>query len=81
MYIFRKFRYREKWYKSITNIGVRPTFKTDTIGCETFIKDFNGDIYDQDMTTQLLKFVREEQKFSSKELLKNAVLNDIKLLD
>ena len=70
-----------KWYKSITNIGVRPTFKTDTIACETFIKDFSGDIYGETITTQLLKFVREEQKFSSEEQLKIAIANDIKLLD
>ena len=33
-----------KEYNAITNIGIRPTFKTDFIGCETFIKDFNGEI-------------------------------------
>ena len=29
-------------YAAITNVGVRPTYKTDFIGCETFIKDFCG---------------------------------------
>ncbi len=68
-------------YKSITNIGVRPTYKTQVVGAETFIKDFSGNIYDKQITTELLYFVREEKKFSSIDELKNAILNDVKLLD
>lgn len=68
-------------YKAITNVGIRPTFKTEQVACETFIKGFSGDIYGKVMKTQLLSFVREEQKFSSTEELKNAILNDVKLLD
>ncbi len=68
-------------YKSITNVGIRPTFMTDKIGCETFIKDFSGDIYGKEIKTELLEFVREEQKFLSVKELKNAILNDIKLLN
>ena len=70
-----------KQYRAITNIGIRPTYQTDTIGCETFIKNFSGDIYGKQMTTELLHFVREEQKFSAIDELKNAILNDVKLLD
>ena len=70
-----------KSYAAITNIGIRPTFKTDTIGCETFIKDFSGDVYGKQMTTELVRFVRPEQKFSSLDELKNAILNDVKLLN
>ncbi len=70
-----------KCYKAITNVGIRPTYKTDEIGCETYIKNFSGDIYGKQMKTELLKFVREEQKFNSIDELKNAILNDVKLLD
>ncbi len=70
-----------KQYKAITNVGIRPTYKTDTVGCETFIKDFSGDIYGKNMKTELLEFVREEQKFESAKALKSAILNDVKLLD
>lgn len=70
-----------KKYKAITNIGVRPTYPVDTVSCETFIKDFSGDIYDKIIKTELLSFVREEQRFSSADELKSAVLNDIELLN
>ena len=68
-------------YDAITNVGIRPTFKTNTIGCETYIKDFSSNIYGKEITTELLKFVREEKKFSSAAELKNAILNDIKLIE
>lgn len=70
-----------KAYNAITNVGVRPTYLTDTVGCETFIKDFCGDIYGKEMKTELLRFVRGEQKFESIDALKNAIINDVKLLD
>lgn len=70
----------KKQYRSITNVGVRPTYRTDAVGCETFIKDFSGDIYGKNIRLKLLNFVRPEQKFSSQEELKKAILNDISLL-
>ena len=69
----------DKKYKSITNVGIRPTYQTDMIGCETFVKDFSGDIYGKQMRLELLHFVRPEQKFSCAKELKNAVLKDISL--
>ncbi|MBO7520540.1 MAG: hypothetical protein J6T73_07165 [Clostridia bacterium] len=65
-------------YESITNLGVRPTYKTDFTGCETFIKDFTGDIYGKTVTLKLLRFVRPERKFSSRRELENTVKADIK---
>lgn len=70
-----------KEYSAITNVGVRPTYLTNTVGCETFIKGFSGDIYGKKMKTQLLEFVRDEKKFESAEELKRAIINDVKLLD
>lgn len=70
-----------KKYKAITNVGVRPTYLTDTIGCETFIKDFSGEIYEKEIITELLQFIRPEKKFDSVEQLKQAILKDVKLLD
>ena len=70
-----------KTYKAVTNVGIRPTFKTDTIGCETYIKDFSGDLYNKNIKTEFIKFIRAEQKFDSVNQLKQAISNDIKLLN
>lgn len=65
-------------YKSITNLGVRPTYKTDFIGCETFIKGFSGDVYGKAVTLKLDRFIRPEKSFSNKDELMKAVKADIK---
>ena len=68
-------------YAGITDIGVRPTFKTDYIISETFIKDFSGDIYGKEITVRLLRFIRGEKKFSSVQELKKQIAADIRSAD
>lgn len=66
-----------KKYKGITNIGVRPTFKTEQVGSETYIKDFLFDVYEKSVRIELMDFIREEKKFSSLEELQNAIKKDV----
>lgn len=68
-------------YDAITNVGIRPTYQTEDVVCESYIKNFKGEIYGTKVKLQLLHFVRAEKKFSSIDELKNAILNDVKLLD
>lgn len=68
-----------KLYKSITNLGVRPTFKTDVPISETHIFDFDSEVYGKTATVSLLKFLREETRFNSLEELKEAIQCDINL--
>lgn len=65
-----------KEYKAISNIGYRPTFKTESVVCETHIIDFSEDIYGETVTLYPEEFLREEKKFSSLEELKNAIKKD-----
>ncbi len=67
-------------YRSVTNIGYRPTFKTDKVFCESYILDFSETVYGKTATVKPQKFLREEKKFGSIEELKNAIENDIKNL-
>lgn len=64
-------------YYGISNIGVKPTVD-DHIekGVETFIFDFNQDIYGSMIEVQLLYFVRPEQKFNCFEDLKEQMYKD-----
>lgn len=70
-----------KEYSGITDIGMRPTFKTDYIISETFIKDFSGDIYGKEITVRLIRFIRAEKKFSSADELKKQITADIRSAD
>ncbi len=65
-------------YDGITNIGIRPTFKTDYIISETYIIGFSGNLYGKEITIVPTHFVRGEVKFSSVEELKKQIERDIK---
>lgn len=65
-------------YKSITNIGKKPTVnEEDLVGAETYIYEFDKDIYGENTIVKLLEFRRPERKFNSVEELKNQMMQDI----
>lgn len=62
---------------SLTNIGKKPTVNGDhPVGVETFIYDFEGDLYGKKAEVQLIRFMRPEMKFSGLEELRNQVNSD-----
>ena len=64
-------------YDAITDIGVRPTYETDFIISETFIKNFSGDLYGKEITVTPIKFLRDEKKFSNINELKKQIEIDL----
>ena len=65
-------------YKSITNIGKKPTVnQEDIIGAETYIYEFDQDVYGRSAVVKLLGFRRPEMKFDSVESLKEQMMKDI----
>jgi len=66
-----------KYYKGITNIGVRPTVGTcNALTIETHILDFNEEIYGLDIRLSFLDKIRDEIKFNSLDLLKQQLVKD-----
>ena len=67
-----------KQWDGMTNIGRKPTVKdNEEITVETYLYDFDGDIYGKDIQVQLYRFKRPEKKFSSVEELRITMQNDI----
>ncbi|HKX83663.1 MAG TPA: riboflavin kinase, partial [Pyrinomonadaceae bacterium] len=65
------------WRKSITNIGVRPTFEKDSEpSIETYIFDFDGDLYGDVLRVRFLHRIRDERKFSGVDELKAQIGRD-----
>lgn len=54
-----------KEYKSFTNLGIRPTWRVDVPLSETHIFNFKGDLYSKTIRVELVRYLREEKKFSS----------------
>jgi riboflavin kinase/FMN adenylyltransferase len=65
------------WRRSITNIGVRPTFEKDSEpSIETYIFDFDGDLYGDVLRVRFLHRIRDERKFNGIDELKAQIGRD-----
>lgn len=68
-------------FPSITNIGIKPTIDNNNIPLfETHIPGFDQMIYGKKITVSLLDFIREEQKFTSIEALKQQIKKDVSFI-
>lgn len=69
-----------KTYMGVTNIGCKPTVsKEEVIGVETYIDNFNQDVYGEKIVVSFLQFIRPEQKFDSIEELREQMQSDIQV--
>lgn len=67
-----------KRYGAVTNIGHNPTFEQDReLSIETFILDFEGDLYNKEARLYFLQRIRSEERFASVEALKARIGEDI----
>lgn len=65
-------------FRGVTNVGVRPTVETDAhVNCETYLLDFEGDLYEKTVTVAFLDRIRPEKQFASKEELQEQIHKDI----
>lgn len=63
-------------YNAVTNVGTRPTVAGVDVNVETWILDFQGDLYDREITLEFFKFLRPELRFPNLQALQSAVRTD-----
>lgn len=68
---------RGKSYLGATNIGKNLTFYGDLVKIESFLIDFDEDIYDELITIEFNEFIRDEIKFGTSEKLVSQIRRDI----
>ena len=61
----------------LTNVGEKPTFQTLALSVETFLPDFDGDLYGARLELAFLHRIRGEQKFAGVEALREQIARDI----
>lgn len=66
-----------KKYSAITNTGINPTVGGEALRTETYIPDFEGNLYGKNITIEFNDFIREEKKFESIEELKLQIKKDV----
>ena len=65
------------WRRSVTNVGVRPTFAGDKApSIESYVFDFDGDLYGDVLRVRFLHRIRDERKFGGVEELKAQIAAD-----
>jgi riboflavin kinase/FMN adenylyltransferase len=67
----------ERTYASATNIGINPTFNDPRPSIETYLLDFEGDLYGRELRVEMLHRIRDEKKFESVEELIEAIDADV----
>jgi len=67
-----------QWRRSVTNVGVRPTF-ADAVepSVETFVLNWDGDLYGDVVRVRFLYRLRDERKFNSIDELKRQITRDV----
>lgn len=66
-----------KDYKSVTKVGKNVSFDDDECSVETYILDFNGDIYGKEISVKFLTRIRDQIKFNSLNHLSDRIKKDV----
>lgn len=68
-------------YRGISNLGQKPTVEgVHQVGLETHLLDYAGDLYGRYLKTELLYFIRPEEKFSGMDKLTRQIQNDVQYM-
>lgn len=67
-----------KVYQSMTNIGHQPTFDGSGRTVETYILNYNGNLYGHELKIDFVERLRGEKRFDTTEELKRQIDEDIK---
>jgi phosphoribosyl 1,2-cyclic phosphate phosphodiesterase len=63
--------------RSVTNVGMRPTFNGSALTVETHLLDYFGEIKEKCIEVRFWKRLREEKKFTGPEELRAQIAKDI----
>jgi phosphoribosyl 1,2-cyclic phosphate phosphodiesterase len=67
----------DRTYRSVTNVGTRPTFNGASLTVETHLIDFSGQIEAKRIEVRFWKRLRGEKKFAGPEELRAQISQDI----
>ena len=74
-----KLKINSKYVKGIANLGFRPTFDEKKILLEVHLFNFSGNLYNNYLTVEFLKFIRKEKKFKNIDQLKKQIKIDLSI--
>ncbi len=63
-------------FASVTNVGVRPTVQGEDVRVESWLLDYDGDLYGREIELDFYAFLRPERKFDSVEALRDEIIKN-----
>jgi riboflavin kinase/FMN adenylyltransferase len=63
-------------FQGVCYIGTRPTLNGNQRQIEIHLHDFQGDLYDQELTVEFIDFIREEKKFENIDVMVSEIKKD-----
>ncbi len=60
-------------YAAATGLGNRPTFNGENVTCETFIINFNKNLYGENIVVSFYEYLKPTVKFNTKQELENYI--------
>ena len=63
-------------HKGVASFGIRPMFETPTPLLETFLFDFDGDLYGKHLSVELIAYLRPEMNLPDLGALKAQIAKD-----
>jgi len=63
-------------YSGVANFGIRPMYRIETPLLETYLFDFDGDLYGKHLSVELIHYIRPEAKLDGLEALKVQIAKD-----
>ena len=65
-------------YNAVTNVGVRPTVdENGSVTAESFLMDFDGDLYGKTLRLDFYKFLRAERQFADTDALRREIEENV----
>src|SRR5690606_17443033 len=64
------------WHGGVANLGIRPMWRTAEPLLESFLFDFNAEIYGRHLRVQLVEYLRPELRFDGLDALIDQMQRD-----
>lgn len=72
-----RIRLSDGFYYGMSNVGHKPTIASGLpLGVETYVFDYDGDLYEQDLRVEFLRYIRPEMQFDSRGALREQICRD-----
>jgi riboflavin kinase/FMN adenylyltransferase len=73
--------FQGKRYRAATNLGVNPTFNNGAMSIESYILDFEGSLYGEEVSVSFVQKIRDELCFSTVDALVHQIKEDVKKVE